>query len=236
MIILADWESTGTVPGACPKAATATPNRRENLDDTVSPYRTKPVVDCLIPSFLLRNPGVTLTYFTLGKVGGTDSFFYAVSQFAGGIFGALVACQLFGSALRGVHYAVTAPGAPGPLVAFGAELSISAVMMFGTLTVSNRKHLHRYTPLFTGALAAAFLTFEAPLSGASMNPARTFGPAFSAQDWTSLWVYLTGPPLGMLLAAQGYRAWRGSHNVFCAKLHHENNERCIFKCNFASIR
>jgi len=102
------------------------------------------------------NPGVTLTYFTLGKVGGTDSFFYAVSQFAGGIFGVLVARQLFGSALRGVHYALTAPGAPGPLVAFGAELSISAVMMFGILTVSNRKHLHRYTPLFTERLRAHF--------------------------------------------------------------------------------
>jgi len=182
------------------------------------------------------NPSVTLAYFSLGKVGGSDSFFYAISQFTGGVAGVLAARALFGTALSAVHYPVTAPGTRGPLIAFGGEFAISALMMFGVLIVSNTKRVHRLTPLFTGALAAAFLTFEAPLSGASMNPARTFGPALSAGSWTALWVYLTAPPLGMLLAAQLYRAWRGSQMVFCAKLHHENNERCIFRCNFRAIR
>jgi aquaporin Z len=77
-----------------------------------------------------------------------------------------------------------------------------------------------------------YIIIEAPISGMSMNPARTLGSAFSAQVWTSIWIYFTAPPTGMLLAAEAYVRLRGSHRVLCAKLHHENNERCIFRCNY----
>jgi aquaporin Z len=69
---------------------------------------------------------------------------------------------------------------------------------------------------------------ESPLSGMSMNPARTFGSAFPAQLWTALWIYFTAPPLGMLLAAEVYLWQKGAQSVFCAKLHHQNPKRCIF--------
>jgi aquaporin Z len=62
----------------------------------------------------------------------------------------------------------------------------------------------------------------------SMNPARTFGPALVAQMWDGLWVYFTAPPLGMLMAAQGYLRLRGPAAVECAKLDHQNEKRCIF--------
>ena len=77
------------------------------------------------------------------------------------------------------------------------------------------------------------ITLEAPLSGMSMNPARTFGSALSAQVWTALWVYFLAPPLGMLLAAELYVRWHGVHRVLCAKLHHHNTRRCIFHCDYA---
>ena len=74
-----------------------------------------------------------------------------------------------------VNYAVTLPGAPGRWVAFAAELGISFGLMLMVLIVSNRRALNRYTGLFAGTLVALYITFEAPLSGMSMNPARTRG-------------------------------------------------------------
>ena len=100
------------------------------------------------------------------------------------------------------------------------------------LTVSNSKQLGRWTGLFAGALVAVYISIEAPLSGMSMYPARTFGSAFGAHLWTSLWIYFTAPPIGMLLAAEAYKRLKENHSVACAKLHHQNNKRCIFRCNF----
>jgi aquaporin Z len=64
----------------------------------------------------------------------------------------------------------------------------------------------------------------------SMNPARTFGSAFGASIWMSLWIYFIAPPIGMLLAAEVFT--RGRNQALCAKFHHHNNQRCIFRCNF----
>ena len=64
---------------------------------------------------------------------------------------------------------------------------------------------------------------------------RSFGSAVHGRIWTSLWIYFTAPPLGMLLAAEGYLRLGGAHRVFCAKLHHHNDQRCIFRCNFGEI-
>jgi aquaporin Z len=84
------------------------------------------------------------------------------------------------------------------------------------------------TGLCAGILVATYITFEAPLSGMSMNAARTFGSAFSAQVWTALWVYFTAPLIGMLAAAQVYLTMKSAKAVSCAKLHHQNAKRCIF--------
>jgi aquaporin Z len=66
----------------------------------------------------------------------------------------------------------------------------------------------------------------------SMNPARTVGSAILANVWTALWVYFAAPLLGMLAAAQLYVATQGADRVLCAKLHHENQQRCIFRCSY----
>jgi aquaporin Z len=80
---------------------------------------------------------------------------------------------------------------------------------------------------------ATYIALEAPISGMSMNPARTVGSAFSAHVWTAWWIYFTAPPLGMLLAAELYLRVRGARAVICAKLHHQNDQRCIFRCGYA---
>jgi aquaporin Z len=183
------------------------------------------------------NPGVTLAYLTLGKVAVWDGLFYIVFQFLGGIGGVFLASLLIGLPLQhsAVNFAVTAPGTGGVGAAFAAEFAISFLMMSTILRVSNSQRLSRFAPLFAGVLVATFILFESPLSGMSMNPARTFGSAFSAEEWTALWIYFTAPPAAMLLAALVYRFRNGADAVFCAKLHHSNNQRCIFKCRFGEL-
>lgn len=175
------------------------------------------------------NPSVTLTFLRLGKVRPWDAAFYVVAQFAGGLAGVLVARGLLGSLLAhpSVHYVVTIPGEGGAIVAFAAEAGIAFAMMATVLTVSNSR-LARFTAVFAGALVALYITFEAPLSGMSLNPARTLGSAWPAMTWTALWVYFTAPFLGMLAAAETYTAVRTAEAVHCAKLHHQNAKRCIF--------
>lgn len=182
------------------------------------------------------NPSVTLTFFRLGKIAAWDAVFYVLFQFAGGIVGVVIASLLLGMLLshKSVNYAATLPGPTGPTTAFVAEITITFILMTVILTVSNTKRLGRWTGLFAGALVAVYISIESPLSGMSMNPARTFGSAFSAHVWTSIWIYFTAPPIGMLLAAEVYQRIKAGRAVACAKLHHHNNQRCIFKCNFES--
>jgi aquaporin Z len=68
---------------------------------------------------------------------------------------------------------------------------------------------------------------ESPLSGMSMNPARTFASAAPAILWEHFWIYLTAPVIGMLAAAQVYLALRGTRRLPCAKLLHPTHLRCI---------
>jgi aquaporin Z len=136
---------------------------------------------------------------------------------------------------QNVRYAATIPGAKGTAFAFVAELLISFLMMTMVLNVSNSVRVARFTGMIAGALVATYITIEAPLSGMSMSPARTFASAMPGRIWNALWVYFTAPPLGMMLAAQLYLGLRGKHAVFCAKLHHDNDKRCIFRCNYKGL-
>jgi aquaporin Z len=180
------------------------------------------------------NPAVTLTFLRLGKVEPWDAAFYTLFQFIGAIVGVLVAYLLFGSLIadQSVMFAATIPGPTGPLPAFLAEVAITFILMSVILTVSNTQRLSRWTGIFAGALVATYISIESPISGMSMNPARTFGSAAVGSIWTSLWIYFTAPPLGMLLAAEAYKRLKKVNSVACAKLHHQNNKRCIFRCNF----
>jgi len=182
------------------------------------------------------NPSVTLTFWRLGKVTPWDAFFYVTAQFIGAIVGVGVGAAVLDAWLAhpAVSYAATVPGPGGAGVAFVAELLISFFLMIVVLTVSNRPGLNRFTGLCAGALVASYIVFEAPLSGMSMNAARTVGSAMYAQVWTALWIYFTAPLLGMLAAAQLYVATQGLQRVLCAKLHHDNPQRCIFRCSYGA--
>lgn len=176
------------------------------------------------------NPALTLAFFRLGKLEPWDALFYPTAQFLGAIAGVAVASYVLRDALASsaVRYAATVPAMHGKAAAFFAETVISFVLMITILFVSNREVLAPYTPHFVGALYAMFITFETPLSGMSMNPARTFASALYASYWHALWIYFIAPTFGMLLAAEVFLYVRGGIGPFCAKLHHANNKRCIF--------
>jgi aquaporin Z len=181
------------------------------------------------------NPSLTLTYFRLGKLERADALGYVASQFAGGMAGVLLVRWVLGSLVAhpSVHFAATAPGPAGEAVAFAAELLISALLMAVVLIVSNSRRWARFTPWCCGVLVATYIAIEAPVSGMSMNPARSFASALGAWQWSALWIYFTAPPLGMLAAAELYVRRRGLQSVLCAKLDHMTTRRCIFRCRWA---
>jgi len=179
------------------------------------------------------NPATTLTFFRLGKIEAADAFWYAVAQCLGGVGGVLVVRGLLGArfTMTPVQSVVTVPGAGGPWMALLAEAAISFILMMVVLHVSNSRRFAALTGLCAGTLVALYITFEAPLSGMSMNPARTLASALPSGTWTAFWVYLTAPVLGMLAAAEVY-AHTHAQGAICAKLCHDDRHRCIFRCGY----
>jgi aquaporin Z len=176
------------------------------------------------------NPSVTITFLRLGKIKLWDAVFYIAAQFTGAALGVFLVAQFLGRQVSdpAVRYVVTTPGPRGPWVALLAEFVIAAGMMSAVLYFSNHHRLAGYTGLFAGLLVATYITIEAPFSGMSMNPARTFGSALPSGIWEGFWVYLIASPMGMLAASEFY-LWRaGKIAVKCCKLHHNNTKRCIF--------
>jgi aquaporin Z len=184
------------------------------------------------------NPAITLTYLRLKKISVVDAFFYVLFQFAGGIGGVGISAMLFGPRLAdlSVDYAVTVPGRYGTAAAFGAEVFMAALLMAVVLWTTNRPSLAAYTSYSVGILIALYILFFAPVSGFSINPARTTGSAVFAHLWTAGWVYFTAPLLGMFGAAELYIRQVGLERVLCAKLHTDAKYPCPFHCHFPGHR
>ena len=150
------------------------------------------------------NPSVTLAFLRLGKLQGRDAAGYVAAQFAGGVLGAAIAALLLAPwiASPGVNYVTTVPGSAGAAAAFAGELLISFLLMAAVLAASSAPSISRFTGFIAAGLVAAFIAFEAPLSGMSMNPARSFGPSLVGGVGSGLWIYFVAPPMGMLAAAE----------------------------------
>jgi aquaporin Z len=179
------------------------------------------------------NPATTLAFLRLGKITRTDAVGYIAAQVIGGVLGVQAAALLIHQALGhpAVNYLTTVSGIDGVAIAFVAEAAMSCVLMLTILAVSNQASIARYTGLCAGLVIALFIIVEAPVSGMSVNPARTLGSALAAGTWSGFWIYVIAPPLGMLLAAQIFSKVVGRHQVKCAKLHHPEAGPCHFKCS-----
>jgi aquaporin Z len=179
------------------------------------------------------NPATTLTFLRLGKVSPWDALFYILAQFVGGVGGVLFSKLLLGPIIAhpSVSYVTTVPGPAGVGVAFIAETALAGGMMLMVLLVTNAPKLARFTGIFAGTLVFLYITLEAPFSGMSINPARTVASAWPSGIWTGGWIYFTAPVLGMFLAAQLFLMLKPAAPRACPKLHHGDQQRCIF-CGF----
>ena len=173
------------------------------------------------------NPAVTLSFLRLGKIARLDALGYIAMQFAGALLGVLLVRRLAGAAFAAppVNWVATVPGSYGLPLAFAAEVAISALMMWMVLNVAGSARFAHYTGVCAGVLVAAYISIEGPLSGMSMNPARSFASAAPAGMWHDLWIYFAAPLTGMLAAAELHL--RLARRRPCAKLVHAPEQRCI---------
>jgi aquaporin Z len=152
------------------------------------------------------NPAVTLGFYFSGRMEKRLVPAYLVSQLLGGILAAAVLWLLFPA-----HETLgaTLPASDAWRV-FLLEVLLSFFLMFVILNVSTgHKEQGIMAGVAIGGTVALEALFAGPVSGASMNPARSFGPALLSGQLESVWIYLTAPVLGMLLAVPSCRWVQG---------------------------
>ena len=167
------------------------------------------------------NPAVTLTFFYLKKISRHDAFWYVAAQFAGGISAMLLLKLLF-PAFTGapeVNYVQTQPGMAGAGAAFAGELLISFGLLLTVLYSSNFERTAPYTGVFAGSLLMLYIIIEDPLSGMSMNPARSMASAVAAGNFRHLWIFMTAPVAGMMAAAIIWKCWICNKPAFRCSYH-----------------
>ena len=180
------------------------------------------------------NPATTLTFWRLGKVRGADACAYIAGQFAGAVAGVTLAALAIGEPLESVMFVATRPGPLGSGAAFAAEALMAGALILVVLTIANRPAWNRFAGCAAAAMVALYITFEAPISGMSLNPARSFAPELHAGLWRHLWIYFLAPPLGMLAAAEVHLLLGGP--VLCARTWHAPGTPCPFICTWPGCR
>lgn len=179
------------------------------------------------------NPAVTWSFFRLGKITRSDALFYTLFQFLGAMLAPVLLLWAIGApfAHPEVRYATTQPGPEGALVAFVAEFVISFILMLAVLMAMNSARLEKAVGAIVGVLIGVYIAFESPLSGMSLNPARTFGSALTAAQWKGVWVYFLAPVLSMLLATETYLWMRRRGLIASAEEHRTGGRRCLI-CDY----
>lgn len=183
------------------------------------------------------NPAVTLAFWRLGKVPARDAVIYVVMQFLGAFVGAYAAGVAWGPLTTGVQYAATVPGDGYTWAgALAAETAITFLLVFLIFVCVNKPKVAPRTGLIAGTLVALLVMIEAPVTGTSLNPARTLGPAILAPNYTALWIYFAGPIAGALIAVAAFTGQWGRQTV-CAKLYHTEKYPCPFdSCSYRLVK
>ena len=145
------------------------------------------------------NPAVTLSFAARGNFPWVRVPGYILAQLTGATAASLLLRALFGTV---GHLGATLPG---PGISSGTALVVEALLTLGLVSVilgtaSGARNVGTNAALAVGGYIALAGLWAAPISGASMNPARSFGPELVAGDWTSWWAYVAGPIAGGLLA------------------------------------
>lgn len=177
------------------------------------------------------NPAVSLSFWLQGKMHHHDIGGYIIAQFLGAIGGAALLISIWGKYATSVNNGITLPGTGYSLwYVFLAEVCMTAILVLAIFIFVSSHRLMRWTPLMTWLLVATMVWLESPISGTSLNPARSIGPAFVSWLWQDQWLYCIAPPLGAILAVGVFRLITfGEREILTGKLFHVPNYRCIFK-------
>jgi aquaporin Z len=172
------------------------------------------------------NPAVTLAFWLMGKLRGSDALGYVLAQCAGASLGALPLLA-WGSMGSSVAFGATLPGTGyGVWLALLGEAITTFLLVTGLFFFLQHRQLRPYTPALFPFLYALMVFVEAPVSGTSTNPARSLGPALISGEWHGWWLYWLGPLLGTLLGVAAFRLtglrWL---EVEVAKLYHFEHDR-----------
>jgi MIP family channel proteins len=155
------------------------------------------------------NPAVTLSFFLTRHLPGRDALAYLAGQLLGAILAALLLWAIWPSQPADLGATVPSIGAGRALI---LEAVMSGLLMLVILSVAtDTRAVGAPAALAIGATIALDALFGGPLTGASMNPARSFAPALVSGQWRDFWVYVAGPLVGALLGAFAYQFVRGEH-------------------------
>jgi len=146
------------------------------------------------------NPAVTFAFWLEGKIRWRDASFYVLAQLVGAAFGTL-ALLIWGSVGASDNWGAALPDRSVPdWLPIAGETLCTFLLVLLIFVFAAHKGTQPFTPLVNPPLFALLTWFEAPLSGASANPARSFGPELIGWLWQGWWVYWIGPCLGAGLA------------------------------------
>lgn len=177
------------------------------------------------------NPSVSLAFWMQGKMHRHDLGGYIIGQFLGAIIGAVLLVFVWGKYAANINNGMTLPGQNYALwYVFLAEIIITFMLVLAIFIFVSSDRLMRWTPLMTWFLVATMVWLESPISGTSLNPARSFAPALVSWLWQDQWLYWIAPPVGAILAVGFFRLISfGEREILTAKLFHVSHYRCIFK-------
>jgi len=145
------------------------------------------------------NPAVTFGFTARGVFPARWVVPYWAAQFAGAICAALFLQAMFTHVAAGGNYPISKPG--GDWRSLVMETVLTAILASVILnTATGARSIGHNAAIAVGSTVALLGLFASPISGASMNPARTLGPDIVANDYTGWWVYVAGPVLGAAIA------------------------------------
>jgi MIP family channel proteins len=152
------------------------------------------------------NPGVTLAFALFRHFQPRDVLPYIGAQVLGAIGGAAMLWALFGDA---IDSGVTAPSG-SDAQSFGLEVVLTFALMFVITSVATDvRAVGQAAAIAVGATVGLDVLVGGPISGGSMNPARSLGPALVSGELSDVWIYLIAPPIGAVLGAFTYTLVRG---------------------------
>jgi aquaporin NIP len=153
------------------------------------------------------NPAVTIAFTLSRHFPGRDAAAYVAAQVAGAVAGALVLLAVWPDRPGALGATVPSVGAGS---AFVYELVLTAFLMFVIMAVAtDTRAVGAAAAIAIGGTVGLDALFGGPVTGASMNPARSLGPALAAGEWRDFWIYVLAPVSGAAIGAFAYQVVRG---------------------------